>query len=151
MIMLTALLLTASSGVAGNDVDADIRAIRAMNQAYIELHPKADVDGLMEGYTDAPVLMPPGLPPVEGRAAVRASWEAFFDEVVVEKAESAMDEVIVCGDNAYFRGHYSETMRSKADRSTFVETGHFSGLAQRQADGSWKIARDMWNSCPATD
>jgi len=146
IVALAVLVVSPSCAQPDYDYVADAQAIRETNQRYIELHPQGDVAGLMELYVDDAVLMPPGEAPVVGLSNVQLSWEAFFEELTVEEAESEIDEVIVFGDWAYSRGHYAETYRSNKDGTIQVDEGKFSGLWQRQEDGSWKIARDMWNS-----
>jgi uncharacterized protein (TIGR02246 family) len=127
---------------------ADEAAIRLANQRYIELHPKGALDELIAMYADDAVLLPPGEPPVQGIAAIRAYWTQFFDAFIVVDATSVIDEVIVSGDIAYSRGHFIETARSRDGKTTATERGKFSGIWRRNAAGGWRIGRDMWNLDP---
>jgi uncharacterized protein (TIGR02246 family) len=142
-------ILSACTSPPGSSADAE--AIRRINQQYIELHPEGEVDRLMTLYTDDALLMPPGSPPLEGLEEIRAHWSDFFDDWEVLEATSIIDEVILSEDWAYARGHYSETLRAKDSDARVVDSGSFSGIWRRQRDGSWKIARDMWNANAAPD
>jgi len=145
IIVLAPMLVTLSCAEPEINQTIDAQSIRAANQHYISLHPQGDVDELMKLYVDDAVLLPPGETPVVGSAGIRSLWEGFFADWTVVDAESVIDEAIVFGEWAYARGHFVETYRSNTDGSTFIEQGNFSGLWQRQSDGNWKIARDMWN------
>ena len=50
------------------------------------------------------------------------------------------------GDFAFVRGDFSATLTPKAGGEPTLDTGKWMGLWQRQADGSWKIAADIFNS-----
>lgn len=125
---------------------ADEAAVRAANNRYIELHPKADVAQLIEVYDPEAMLLPPGEAPISGVEAIRTYWASFFDEWTVERATSELDEIIVSGDLAFGHGRYVETMRRKVGGPTVVERGKFSGLWRKSDDGRWRIFRDMYNA-----
>jgi len=151
-IIVLLLAIVNSCGTQGeNNPSDDTRAIKEANRKYIKLHPKGDVSALMESYVDSIVLMPPGEPEVRGYTDVKRSWEKFFREWTVLHADSKLNEVLVLGDWAFGWGHYVEEMKSNNDDVIVTDSGKFSGLWQRQADGSWKIARDMWNSSVSSE
>ena len=108
------------------------------------MHSKGDVDSLMDLYTLDAVLLSPYESVNKGKEAIRESWEAWFETVNVEEASSTMDEIIVFGDCAYARGHFSDVYIMRSDSSRHVGEGRFSGLWKRSTDGNWKIARDTW-------
>ena len=141
-LFLLSLLSSCQPGVGNGD--SDIEIIKATNSYYISLHPKGDVDSLMDLYTPDAVILSPYELVSEGKEAIRASWEAWFEAVIVEDASSTIDEVIVFGDWAYSRGHFSDVYIMRSDSSKHVSEGRFSGLWKRSTDGNWKIARDTW-------
>ena len=149
----TIMALATALGCAApqTDVAADDADIRRTNQEYIALFPQGNVPALVSLYTEDALLMPPGEEPVEGLGAVREFWTEFFDGWEVLEANSTIDEVIVAGDWAYGRGTFSETLREKASGTIVVDAGKFSGLWRHGSDGSWKIARDMWNTSSVAD
>ena len=136
-------LLSSCQPEAGKG-ESDIEVIKAANSYYISLHPKGDVDALMDLYTPGAVILSPYETVTEGKEAIRRSWDTWFEAVVVEDASSTMDEVIVFGDWAYARGHFSDVYIMRSDSSRHASEGRFSGLWKRSSNGDWKIARDTW-------
>jgi ketosteroid isomerase-like protein len=49
-------------------------------------------------------------------------------------------------DPAFERGRYDITIAPRAGGEAMDDIGKYITVYQRQADGSWKIARDIWNS-----
>ena len=58
----------------------------------------------------------------------------------------SVDEVQATGDWAFERGRYEITLAPKAGDAPMDDTGKYITIYQRQSNGSWKIARDIWNS-----
>ena len=136
----------ASTSNTQDNWTADQKQIIAANNGYIEAILAADLDLLMTFYTEDATLMPPLASPVEGKIAVRVSWSEGFNQVTVIKAVSELDEIMVFGDWAYSRGRYKGISRPVDGGPEYEEGLNFSGMWHRESDGSWKIARDMWNS-----
>jgi len=134
----------AAAPTRGAEVD-DAEIIRQTNNLYAELLVAGDVDTLMTLYDEDAVLFPPNESPLRGKAAIRASWEAFFADWDTMEARSVIDEIMVFGDWAYGHGHYRGRSRSTTIGGIVVETLKFSGMWRRKPDGSWVIARDMFN------
>ena len=103
-----------------------------------------DMQAKMRLFTSDAVLMPPGEPNVIGQQAIRA-WHEKVWMGTKYQCSGMLDEVQVFGDWALARGTFSgvETQASGAQRR---ETGKFLNMIRRQADGSWKIARAIWNA-----
>jgi ketosteroid isomerase-like protein len=100
----------------------------------------------MNFYVDDVVLLPPSEPAVVGKGAVRIYWSKAMKQVTTLEGASLFDEIIVFGDWAYARGKYEGRSRLTSDGREFEDRLNFSGLWRRDSDGSWRIARDMWNS-----
>ena len=103
-----------------------------------------DMQAKMRLFTPDAVLMPPGEASVVGQQAIRA-WHEKIWMGTKYQCSGTLDEVQVFGDWALARGTFSgvETQASGAQRR---EAGKFLNLIRRQADGSWKIARAIWNA-----
>jgi ketosteroid isomerase-like protein len=152
-ILLTTSMLFASSfaGTAHASEADDAEAIRRTNNFYAEMLVAGDVDALMTLYDENVILFPPNESPLKGKVAIRASWEAFFADWDTMEARSVIDEIMVFGDWAYGHGHYRGHSRSTADGSVVLEALKFSGMWRRKSDGSWVIARDMFNMDAAAE
>ena len=70
-------------------------------------------------------------------------WASGADVEI--EAETTIDEIEIMGDWAFVRATIARTIRvpDQDPRSDIVKTIQ---VHQRQSDGSWKIARDIWNS-----
>ena len=79
-----------------------------------------------------------------GRQAIQAGWQANFAESAYDMT-TEVDEIQVHGDWALMRGRDSGT-RTPTDGEPLQETSKFMALHERQADGSWMITHDIWNS-----
>jgi len=121
----------------------DQAAIRTTTEAALAIaNGSQDWDEYVAVYyaPDATVL-PPNAEAVHGRAAISA-FLAAFPPITTFTAE--MVTVEGNGDLAYVHGRYHLDMSTpdgpQADDGKYIE------VWKRQADGSWKIAYDIFNS-----
>jgi uncharacterized protein (TIGR02246 family) len=84
----------------------------------------------------------------QGRAAITAAMQAQFDTVAVTAREDIADEVIPAGDFAVEIGHYSYQGTSKARHRPVSGAGHYMVLWRKDADGVWRLHRDIGNDAP---
>ncbi len=136
------LFLLACQPAASGLSEADKAAIAKTSEAFLKAMQERDWEALGATYTEDAVLMPPNMPSVKGRAAIKAHFGEF-----PEVSESTLEtvEVAGCGDLAYVRGEYSLTI-SMDDGEPIVDTGKYIEIREKQADGSWLIKRDMYSS-----
>ena len=137
--------MSSVAGLAHASEADDAEAIRQTNNLYAEMLVVGDVDTLMTLYDDSAILFPPNESPLHGKAAIRASWEAFFADWDTLESRSVIDEIMVFGDWAYGHGHYRGRSRSIVNGVVVFEALKFSGMWRRKSDGGWVIARDMFN------
>jgi len=91
------------------------------------------------------VLMPPHDQPVVGQQAV-VDWFSGIVSQARTKAVAILErEVIVAGDVAIERGSFTWTV-APVGGSDIQDRGSFLAVWRRQPDGSWKVARNIWNS-----
>jgi ketosteroid isomerase-like protein len=113
-----------------------------------------DVETLVSLWTDDIVSIPQGGQPIIGKEANRNSLlklrEASRDVDIVEY-DLAFNEVKVIGDWAFEWGTFSGTIRSKDGGEPSKSSGNLFRVLKRDADGSWKIARTMYNDDSATE
>ncbi|MBO6555434.1 MAG: DUF4440 domain-containing protein [Pseudomonadales bacterium] len=94
---------------------------------------------------DAVWMMPSSFKDVhqdEARSFYRFTSKFKFDQ------ETAVDEVVVSGDVAYVRVSFDGYLRPKVDDGSppLRSVSRHIWILRRQSDGSWKIARDIWNT-----
>src|SRR5262249_45816963 len=119
--------------------------IDVLRGAHIEALNADDPDGWVDLFTPDGIQMPPGYPANVGRESIRGWTRAFMEPFRVEFALSA-DEVQIVGDWAFARGRYRVALHPKAGGHTVRDEGKYITLYERQSDGQWGIARDIWNS-----
>ncbi len=93
---------------------------------------------------DDAVIQAPGMPAIEGREAclqfvreVMAGLHSLYERDVL--CESA--ELLVQGDVAIDRGHFSQTLTPKDGAHPSHEEGHYLWIYRRQPDGAWRLSR----------
>lgn len=130
---------------AGPSAAEDREAIEALRQRESETFGAGDVDAIVELFSDDAVLMPPGEPAVVGRAAQRDWLEALYEQFAVE-ARYADTTLELAGDWAFEQLWFTMTLTPVEGGEATTINGHGLHVYERQADGSWRIAYDVWNS-----
>lgn len=128
----------------------DEAAVRALEEAYRTAWLANDSAAAMATLYPGAVLMPAGIEPVVGEAAIRAYWwPDDGSQTTVTSYEITVDEVEGSGDLAFVRGRGSLafTYRSPAGEVSdhTSEAAHLS-IARRGIDGEWRIARRAWSA-----
>ena len=120
--------------------EADAEAIEQAHQEAVSAFNASDVDALMAFWTDEPVYMPPDVPALHGKEAIREFYGQLLARMEIDSLSS--EEVVVAGDWAFERG---TAMILEEGGEAEQVSAKYLDIWQRQADGSWKIARAIWN------
>lgn len=121
-------------------------AIKAADIAAAAAATAKDLDKLAAFYTEDTTFMPPNGPLMTGRENARkyfaelmtpADFSIAWQPTKVEAARS--------GDIGYSVGTY-HVMFTGPDKKMIMDDGKYSTVWKKQADGSWKLAVDMFNS-----
>jgi len=141
-------LLVLAQHMAGEtvDVEADIGAIEEFMNVYALAMTTGDLDLWMSLYTEDTVKMMPDQPAVFGKEALRASTQPLFDAFTFEEMLIFDVAVQLAGDYAFTRCNFTATMTPKAGGEPSYMDAKDMSIMQRQADGSWKLFWDCWNS-----
>ena len=94
--------------------------------------------------------MPPNEPPIVGKAALRSWFLRVTDQFSID-LDFSVEEVKTSGDWAFERFSFRRTMTPAGGGEPATARGKGIHVYRRQSDGSWKIARDIWNSDEAPD
>ena len=132
-----------------SSLDADRRAIEALNEHDVKAALANDVDAIVSQWTDDFVVLPPVGPIVRGRTANLAAAELGKEQMqALIPLEYVVDfeEITVVGDYAFEWGTYRGTARPRAGGSDVTFSGKLMRILQRQSDGSWKMHRTMLTS-----
>jgi ketosteroid isomerase-like protein len=142
--LLLPCLLGACAKAPPRDTQADVSAINAVREHEAMLVSAGSTDSMATLYTDNVVMMPPGEPMVEGIDAFKRWAAAMFSQANLS-VKYDKSEVMVAGDWALDRYTGTLIATPKAGVTAVKEEVKGIHFLQRQGDGSWKIAVDVWN------
>ena len=152
--------LTAAAGIAvvlaacstpptrTTDTTADLAAITAFNARYLKSINDGDIATLSALTDDDHMMISAGRPPVSGKAANDAANGRTFEQFKIDETWTVL-ESIIDRNLAYQRGTFTVGATPKAGGPARNTTGKFVRIYQRQADGSWRMTRDVLLSDPA--
>ncbi|MFQ5817587.1 MAG: YybH family protein [Terriglobia bacterium] len=154
LVFATLLAVAATACAPRVDVAAERAAIRAADGEYMKAVQAKDADSFVSFYTEDAAMLPPNGARKDGKQAIRK-----FASEVLEDPNFAVNwvvnavEVSAGGDWAYTLSAI-EITTSDPEGNPVTEKGKDVHLWKKQADGTWKIAVDIWNSdqpaAPAT-
>jgi uncharacterized protein (TIGR02246 family) len=124
---------------------ADLAAIAGVRDAWAAAFAASDAAALTALYSDDAARMNPGQPTVSGRAAIQANFEQMFSEATGSN-DIQPELTEVSGDWGFDIGTYTSTVTPKAGGDAMTENGRYLVVLRKQADGSWKIVREMGNT-----
>jgi ketosteroid isomerase-like protein len=128
-------------------VSPDVIAIEEVLNQYAVYANAGDLESWLSLHANDVVKMPPDAPAIFGIEDLRANFtpafENFNTSCVLYPEEAHVD-----GDLGYARGNYSISITPKAGGETIslMPDGKYLTICKRQADGSWKISHDCYNS-----
>jgi ketosteroid isomerase-like protein len=136
--ILAFVLIAACQARSAQFGEEDRQANQTVTDAFVGHLLARQLDSLSALYASDAVVMAPGQGPVVGQDAIR-QWQAAFPPVT--RFEATNDTIDGNGEVAYVRGRYLMQIQGAP-----VDTGKYVEVRRRQADGSWKIVIDMFNS-----
>lgn len=127
------------------DVAAVRQAIEQANAKFIDAMIRGDSAGMIANYADDAVVMDPGTPAARGRGEIGARFARKIQSAKVSDEKAITTSVDVAGDYAIETGTFDVTFTPKGGTLTH-DKGKYLTVWKKQADGSWKIYRDINNS-----
>jgi ketosteroid isomerase-like protein len=142
------LLVSTSAALAQTDtknLDA-IRALRTADAAWLKTYEAKDVDKAVAFCDEQGSLLWPNAPRATGKSAIaKATADAFaipgFD------LEWRPDQIAVArsGELGYTSGTYTWSYKDSSGKPV-SDKGKYLTVWKKQADGSWKVLFDMFNT-----
>ncbi len=126
--------------------DADKAAIKkTADQALAMLNaPTKDWAAFVKFfYTEDAIALPPNAPAVKGHEAIIAFVQKLFPPVFDYKQD--LLEIEEFGDLAYDLESWSMSI-TPPEGQAVTDTGKLIWIWRKQANGSWKVWREMWSS-----
>jgi uncharacterized protein (TIGR02246 family) len=142
---LAVLVTACAAPPAMVDTSADEATIRLLADREIAAFAANDMAVIETLFSADCVVMPPNEPAIQGRDALMTWGRSLADQYTITGGYDN-STVVVSGDLAvqYFIGHLS--MTPKAGGQAMSETIKGMHVLRKQADGSWQITHDVWNS-----
>jgi len=125
---------------------ADRSAIDAGHEAFLAAMRANDCGALLTVLASDVVLVPPNMPEARGTDGARSWCESTFKQVKTKAVAVSGRDVTIAGDWGIEHGAFDWTVVPVAGGAEVHDQGRFVAIYHRQADGSWKVARDIWNS-----
>ena len=160
-VTLVALAWAASVACSGNSANRGDTSVQQAGTANSTATVKAAIDsslavfvnGMMKGdsmamtsvYAADAMVLAPGAKMVRGQDEIRHFNASLFSAFSIPSAKITNTDVTVSGDYAFETGTYAMTMQPKKGKA-MADSGKYLAVWQKQADGSWKMIRDTWNS-----
>ncbi len=148
-LILTALAMLVVSGCTTQtliDMEAEMAALREAADAYHEAASALDVQAIVALYADDAIMIPPNADQVEGLEGVRNFASTFVEIQGLEmRFETTRVEVSSGGDMGWTLA-ISEMTFEDPDGQPGSDRVRDFHVWQKQADGSWKVVVDIWNS-----
>ncbi len=126
------------------DVAAETDAVRKADADWSTAMQSKNVDEFMKYFAADGVLMMPNMAAMNGAETIRSSISPMMPSMNVSWTATNA-EVAASGDLAYTTGTYQASM-TMPDGTTHPDNGKYATIWKKQADGSWKVVVDIFNS-----
>lgn len=133
---------------AGEELSVVRQAIEQANAGLIAALKAGDPGKAASFYDADAVAMPANLPANRGQQEIVASLTRFFDYLTMTDFSLNIEDVMVTNDIAIETGNTTMTVQPKQAGAPAIgpDKGKYLAVWKKQADGSWKKLRDIWNS-----
>ena len=125
--------------------ERDVSAISRATAALLHAVNRSDVSGVLRGWTDDGVMMPPHHPPVRGRAEMERYFAQLFSRSRFRFSFTS-SRLEVSGDVAFELVEYTVAAFPAEGGPEVRDSGKGLHLFRRMPDGSWRLAVDIWNN-----
>ena len=129
----------------GAESAEDVAAIRTHSEAFDRAITAGNEQSSAELLTDDVIWMVPNQEALRGREAVRKRFRGLFTGLSLE-LHSTVDEVRIADDWAFVLGTYRLRLAPKDGGPSTDETGKLINILSRESNGTWRLARHIWNA-----
>jgi ketosteroid isomerase-like protein len=144
-VAFAALLAQGCSSETQPTFADDLAAITAFNERYLRAINEEDIAALSALTTDGHIMLAPNSEPVVGKAANDALNGGAFQRYEFSETWRPV-ETVVDGDLGFQRGTFTVIATPRGDGDRLEVNGSFLRIYRRQANGEWRMTRDMFNS-----
>jgi uncharacterized protein (TIGR02246 family) len=148
LVLLLPLLSSCEPAEIPVDVEAEATALMALSREWSDVAESGDTEATLAYWAEDAVVMPPGSPPLRGKAAIREFVEAGAQvpgfSVRWEPLEA---HVAASGDMAYLIERNQFTIPDSTG-ALITDSNKTVTVWRKEPDGTWKNVVDMWNADP---
>ena len=126
------------------DVATVRKAIEEGGAKWAEAFNRGDAAGVAALYTEDATVLPPNSEIIQGRQGIQDFWSGGI-QMGLKDVSFTIVNVGGSGDTAYEIGKYSLKIQP-AGQEGMTDSGKYVVVWKRQADGTWKLHADIWNS-----
>ena len=134
------------AGSPAPDVAAVRQAIEAANARFESAAIKGDSATLAGVYADDAVLMLSNVPAARGHDAIAKAFGGMAAAMKLSAFKLTTQDVITVGDYAIETGAFDMSSQAAKGGKSVHDVGKYLVVWKKQADGSYKILRDIANS-----
>lgn len=121
-----------------------MESIRKVTEQVVTAMNEGDSKSFFAVISDDAVFFPPTEPPKSGEE-LRNWMGHFLNQFGVHFDRYVDEEIVTANDLAINHYSYVWTVTPKAGGESMIGQGHGIRILRLQADGSWKIFREMWS------
>jgi ketosteroid isomerase-like protein len=120
--------------------------LRDLDAKWSKAAAAKDVDQTIAFYSDDAIVFPPNATSAATKEAIRNGWKEMLGSPGLAISwQPTKVQVGKAGEMAWVSGTYELTMND-ANGKPMNDRGKYLEVWQKQTDGNWKCAADMWNS-----
>ena len=122
------------------------KELQPTHQKVLEASLSGDLNLLLALFADDAIVMPNNDTTIFGKDELKAWWEEYFQSFRVTSTVETERNVVVDGNQAFDRGSFSVTIVPKQRGARISDDIRTLTVWNRDAEGSWKISQQIWNS-----
>jgi ketosteroid isomerase-like protein len=149
ILAIGVLATMAQTGVVSAQSDtraADERKVRETDMAWAKAAGAKDLERVLAFFADGASELAPNTPIATGRDALRKVWAGYFATPGFSIGwQPTKVEVSRGADLGYSLGTYTLTAPDPSGKPV-TDRGKYVTIWKKQADGSWKVIADVFNS-----
>ncbi len=148
MAALVSAVLFAACARPTLDLEAEAEALKQLSRDWSTRAATGNLDTILAVWADDAVLLAPGTPPLQGKAAIRGYVDAAMRIPGFKISwEPQTVEVARSGDLAYMLEQNVTTVNDSSGKPV-TTYGRGVTVWRKDADGKWRNVVDIWNEAP---
>jgi uncharacterized protein (TIGR02246 family) len=129
---------------AATDVSVARRGIDSTNAMFAAAIQRGDSVTLASLYDADAAVLPQGMNVARGHDQIQSTFGGILSQFAISNFSLHTQDVVASGDLAVETGRYAWTLTPKKGKA-MIDSGKYVVAWRKQADGSWKLYRDIFN------